>query len=114
MLRRDRLVKVLDFGLAKLAEREGAEVDRQAPTTVGMSTAPGTVMGTVSYMSPEQARGLMADARSDIFSLGIVLYEMIAGRRPFDGATAMDVVAAILEREPPPLSQQRPEVTGEL
>ncbi len=105
MLRPDGLVKVLDFGLAKLTERHAAAVDTQAPTMAGGTTEPGVVMGTASYMSPEQARGQKVDARTDIFSLGVVLYEMIAGRRPFAGATAGDTIAAILRDEPPPLSQ---------
>jgi serine/threonine-protein kinase len=105
MARPDGLVKVLDFGLAKLTERPAAmaEVDSQAETIARLSTEPGVVMGTVSYMSPEQARGLKVDHRTDIFSLGVMLYEMVAGRRPFEGATTSDVIAALLTAEPPPL-----------
>ncbi len=89
MVRPDGLVKVLDFGLAKLTERPAAmpEADSQAETIARLSTEPGVVMGTASYMSPEQARGQKVDHRTDIFSLGVVVYEMIAGRRPFEGAT---------------------------
>ena len=127
MLRPDGYVKVLDFGLAKLTERlsESSANKRRGedePTLVlsaGRAAAapalrhpapptptdPGTVMGTVRYMSPEQARGQQVDARSDIFSLGVVLYEMIAGRLPFDGATANDVLAAILRGRPKPLTK---------
>jgi serine/threonine protein kinase/Tol biopolymer transport system component len=113
MLRRDGYLKVLDFGLAKLSERQ-ASADTDAPTRVEVTTEPGVVMGTVRYMSPEQARGLDLDARTDIFSLGVVLYEMIAGRAPFDGATMSDIIAAILKEEPVPLRQYAPNVPAEL
>src|SRR5205085_7575198 len=103
MLRPDGIVKVLDFGLAKLAERR-EPLDTESPTASWLSTDPGVVMGTASYMSPEQARGLKVDARTDIFSLGVVLYEMISGRAPFQGATTSDVIAAILTEEPSPLA----------
>ncbi|MGH9843697.1 MAG: serine/threonine-protein kinase, partial [Blastocatellia bacterium] len=107
MARPDGLVKVLDFGLAKLTERPAAtpEVDSQAETIARLSTEPGVVMGTVPYMSPEQARGQKVDHRTDIFSLGVLLYEMLAGRRPFEGATASDVIVALLTAEPLPLRQ---------
>src|SRR5215468_3221755 len=104
MLRRDGIVKVLDFGLAKLAEQQRAtEVDSQAATLAKITTDPGAVMGTPQYMSPEQARGQKADARTDIFSLGVVLYEMIAGQPPFGGVNAIEVMGAILKTEPAPL-----------
>lgn len=108
MVRPDGLVKVLDFGLAKLAERPASalEVDPQAEAIAHLSTEPGMVMGTIGYMSPEQARGQKVDYRTDIFSLGVMLYEMIAGRRPFEGATPSDVIAALLTADPPPLSQR--------
>src|SRR5438094_1735264 len=96
MLRRDGIVKVLDFGLAKLTERPTVEVDADAATKAKVTTDPGAVMGTPQYMSPEQGRGLKTDARTDIFSLGVVLYEMIAGRPPFEGVNALDVIRAIL------------------
>jgi eukaryotic-like serine/threonine-protein kinase len=112
MVRPDGLVKVLDFGLAKLTETPAPSADSEASTN--MSTAPGMMMGTVSYMSPEQARGQKVDHRADIFSLGVVLYEMLAGRRPFEGATMSDVIAALLTAEPPPLRQYRAEATAEL
>src|SRR2546426_247169 len=87
MLRRDGIVKVLDFGLAKLTERLPPEsLDTEAPTRAAVNTEPGVVMGTALYMSPEQARGLQVDARTDIFSLGGLIYEMIAGRPPFAGS----------------------------
>src|SRR5258706_12025630 len=94
MVRRDGIVKILDFGLAKLAAGESTTVDTQAPTR--FHTGPGTVVGTAFYMSPEQARGMPIDARTDIFSLGIVLYEMVTGCLPFEGSTASEVVASIL------------------
>jgi eukaryotic-like serine/threonine-protein kinase len=103
MLRRDRIVKVLDFGLAKLAAQ--AESGPESPTRPAFRTDPGVVMGTVQYMSPEQARGLPVDERTDIWSLGVVLYEMLAGRAPFTGGTTSDALAAVLEREPPPLAR---------
>jgi serine/threonine protein kinase/TolB-like protein len=106
MVRRDGYVKVLDFGLAKLAEDQTAAGDSSPQTIEMISTEAGLVMGTVSYMSPEHARGLTVDPRTDIWSLGVVLYEMITGKRPFVGETNSDIVAALLTSEPPPLSQQ--------
>ncbi|HEY9232310.1 MAG TPA: serine/threonine-protein kinase, partial [Blastocatellia bacterium] len=114
MVRRDGLVKVLDFGLAKLTSAPGAPPDTAAPTLDAGPTAPGIILGTLHYMSPEQARGLAVDARTDIFSLGAVLYEMLSGRMPFAGATASDVIAAVLTVEPPPLVTSTPEVPAEL
>ncbi|MDT7603324.1 MAG: eukaryotic-like serine/threonine-protein kinase [Acidobacteriota bacterium] len=114
MLRRDRLVKVLDFGLAKLAERQTVGVDSEAATRALVNTAPGVVMGTPGYMSPEQARGLAVDARTDIWSLGVVLYEMVTGRTPFAGETASDIIAAILKSEPVPLARLAPGVPVKL
>jgi serine/threonine protein kinase/tetratricopeptide (TPR) repeat protein len=106
MLRRDGYVKILDFGLAKLTEQRAT--DTEGSTLV--NTAAGVVLGTTSYMSPEQARGLEVDARSDIWSLGVVLYEMVTGRMPFEGATMSDVIAAVLDHEPAPLARYSPEV----
>jgi serine/threonine-protein kinase len=116
MVRPDGLVKVLDFGLAKLTERPTApaEVDSQAETMARLSTEPGAVMGTASYMSPEQARGQKVDHRSDIFSLGVMLYEMLAGQRPFAGANVAETIAAILRDEPQPLSQHSPDCPAPL
>jgi serine/threonine protein kinase/TolB-like protein/Tfp pilus assembly protein PilF len=113
MLRRDGIVKILDFGLAKLTEQPALEVDTSAGTLARV-TAPGAVMGTASYMSPEQARGQDVDARTDIFSLGVVLYEMIAGRAPFEGDNPMEVISEVLKTEPAPLRSQSPDVPAEL
>lgn len=106
MVREDGYVKVLDFGLAKPTSRTAiaSSADSEAATRVLVNTSPGMIMGTVSYMSPEQARGLPVDARTDIWSLGAVLYEMIAGRVPFAGETPSDVIAQILQKEPPALT----------
>jgi TolB-like protein len=103
MLRPDGLVKVLDFGIAKYAASDGQR-DTTASTTTGM------VVGTTAYMSPEQARGSSVDRRTDVWSLGVVLYEMVAGCLPFGGETPSDRIAAILERDPEPLGARRPEV----
>jgi eukaryotic-like serine/threonine-protein kinase len=99
MIRRDGYVKVLDFGLAKLTERRqtGAQTTM---STLLIHSSPGTVMGTAGYMSPEQARGVPVDVRTDIWSLGVVLYEMVSGHPPFAGPTPTDVVVAIVEKEP--------------
>jgi serine/threonine-protein kinase len=105
MIRDDGYVKVLDFGLAKLTERPASTIDPEAATRALVKTNPGMVMGTVQYMSPEQARGLPVDERTDIWSLGVVLYEMAAGRVPFEGETATDVILSVVEREPPPLAR---------
>src|SRR5262249_4544778 len=107
MLRKDGIVKVLDFGLAKLSPDEPARLLEGETLAV---TEPGLVLGTISYMSPEQARGLKIDKRSDIFSLGVVLYEMISGRVPFAGSTVSDMLVSILDKEPAPLLQVPPEV----
>ena len=116
MLRQDGIVKVLDFGLAKLTERLPPEsVDSEAPTRAAIKTKPGVIMGTAIYMSPEQARGLQVDARTDIFSLGVVVYEMVAGRLPFEGSTSSEVMASILgEKELQPLSRYSTEAPAEL
>lgn len=113
MLRRDSIAKVLDFGLAKLTDNKGPASDRGA-ATIPMGTEPGMMMGTLSYMSPEQARTDNLDARTDIWSLGVVLYEMVAGRLPFEGATRSDVIGLILHKEPLTLMRFALDVPSEL
>ena len=108
MLRDDGLVKVLDFGLAKLTEKKTETVESEDETRALVNTAPGIIMGTAAYMSPEQARGRDTDLRSDIWSLGAVLYEMLAGRAPFSEETVSDTIAAILKSEAAPLSEDTP------
>jgi serine/threonine protein kinase len=114
MLRPDGYVKVLDFGIAKLTEQRPASDDHTIETTAGLQTRPGLVLGTAHYMSPEQARGQKVDARTDIWSLGVVLYEMVGGSPPFRGETPSDCIAAILTTEPPPLSGVLPDVPVKL
>jgi serine/threonine protein kinase/sugar lactone lactonase YvrE len=99
---KDGRVKILDFGLAKLTQPEEAGPQTNLPTATG--TEPGVVLGTLGYMSPEQVRGRPADARSDIFSFGAILYELLSGRRAFQGETTADTMSAILREEPPDLS----------
>lgn len=115
MVRNDGIVKVLDFGIAKLIDMvKPDEIDNEAETRAKPATIPGMIIGTPAYMSPEQARGLQIDLRSDIFSFGVLLYEMIAGKPPFDGVTKMDVIGSILKDEPKPLSEHQPEIPHEL
>ena len=119
MIRPDGLVKILDFGIAKLSEPApvvgGSGVDEEAATAIKPpSTSPGMVIGTANYMSPEQARGKEVDARTDIFSLGIVFYEMLTGRRAFAGENALDTIGAILHKEPAPLKQVLPSMPAEV
>src|SRR5262245_13561532 len=114
MARRDGIVKVLDFGLAKLTEPAPPVIDSQASTLDRNSTEAGVVMGTPRYMSPEQARGEKVDVRTDIFSLGVMLYEMVAGRPPFTGVTPNETIAAILRDEPPPLAECAPDAQPEM
>ena len=100
MIRVDGYVKVLDFGLAKLADATSGE----SADTMQVLSRPGLIMGTVKYMSPEQTRGLWIDERSDIFSFGVVLYEMLAGTSPFAGETTTDILAAVIQSDPPAIS----------
>ena len=96
----DGQVKVLDFGLAKVMENERLRrPPRNSPTLSMMATQAGMILGTAAYMSPEQAKGFPADHRSDVFSFGVVLYEMLTGRQPFQGETAPEVLASVLVRD---------------
>jgi len=110
MLRPDGYVKVLDFGIAKLAEREPPPTVTEAEALSFVETNVGSILGTVSYMSPEQARGAPVDKRTDIWSLGVVVYEMIAGHAPFPADIPKEVMSSIVEKEPPPLEHVPPEL----
>jgi Tol biopolymer transport system component len=112
MVRPDGLVKVLDFGLAKLTDRSA--LNSKASAAVQLNTNAGTVLGTISYMSPEQALAQPLDQRTDIFSFGVILYEMVAGRRPFQGPTDAALYDAILHHAPAPVADARPESPREL
>jgi eukaryotic-like serine/threonine-protein kinase len=114
MVRPDGLVKVLDFGLAKLSEPGAVATGSEDATRAQVKTAPGVIMGTVQYMSPEQTRGRATDARSDIWSLGCVMYEMLSGRGPFAGETTADLIAEIVKGYPLPLAQIVPEIPERL
>ena len=119
MIRPDGLVKILDFGIAKLSEPPeiagGLSVDEEAATALKPeSTSPGMIVGTANYMSPEQARGKQVDARSDIFSFGIVFYELLTGKRAFKGENALDVIGAILHKEPTPANQITTDLPAEV
>jgi non-specific serine/threonine protein kinase len=110
MLRPDGYAKVLDFGIAKLTEQRPASDGHTVETTAMLQTRAGLILGTAHYMSPEQARGQKVDARTDIWSLGVVVYEMVGGKPPFRGETPSDCIASILTTEPPPLSGVLPDV----
>src|SRR6266404_3598207 len=116
MIREDGMVKVLDFGLAKPMDQVESQpsADSEAATRAFRNTAPGMIVGTVQYMSPEQARGLPVDERTDIWSLAVILYEMMAGRVPFAGETTSDVIANILTKEPAALTLVPEEATKRL
>ena len=109
MIRSDGILKILDFGLAKFTEKQGPDVTSRPNLSL-----PGMIMGTARYMSPEQARGYSIDRRTDLFSLGIVLYEMLSGVSPFRAASSADTVAAIIQRDPQPLSELRSDIPHEL
>jgi serine/threonine protein kinase len=113
MLDKHEQVKVLDFGLAKLAEKTGRG-EFETTLTEQPKTNEGTIIGTISYMSPEQAEGKPVDARSDIFSFGSLLYEMVTGARAFQGKTKMSTLSAILSNNPPALTGKTPEIPHEL
>jgi eukaryotic-like serine/threonine-protein kinase len=104
-------VRVLDFGLAK---HGGGAAESDAATATALGTRPGSLLGTVAYMSPEQAQGREVDARSDVFSLGSVFYEMLAGRRPFEGGSAPAILLRLVGEEPPPLATARPDLPAEV
>src|SRR5262245_22997954 len=110
---KDGRVKILDFGLAKLRPLQVGAVDTDAPTQKRL-TDPGVVMGTVGYMSPEQVRGQETDHRSDIFSFGVILYEMLSGQRAFRGASAIEVMNAILKEEPAELGETNVKISPQL
>jgi eukaryotic-like serine/threonine-protein kinase len=116
IVRQDGYIKVLDFGLAKLA-RDGKtphSSGSEEPTKALHLTKPGSIMGTAAYMSPEQARGVNVDSRTDIWSLGVVLYEMITGTKPFSGETTTDIIVSVLKSEPPPMISLENELPAEL
>src|SRR3989442_366151 len=110
---KDGRVKILDFGIAKLTQAEGRQSQTDIPTR-RVDTGPGVVMGTVGYMSPEQVRGQVVDHRSDIFSFGAILYEMLSGRRAFHGESAADTMSAILKEDPPDLSDTNQKISPAL
>jgi serine/threonine protein kinase/Flp pilus assembly protein TadD len=115
MIRPDGYVKVLDFGLAKLLEQKSQSMlGLEAPTVRQNLTGTGVILGTVNYMSPEQAKGEQVDERTDLFSLGVLIYEVLAGKPPFAGGNAIETMGSILNKDPVPLSRQAPEVPHEL
>src|SRR5437660_1166925 len=110
---KDARMKILDFGIAKLTQAEGSQSQTDIPTR-RVDTGPGIVMGTVGYMSPEQVRGKGVDHRSDIFSFGAILYEMLSGHRAFQGESAADTMSAILKEDPPDLSDTNQNISSAL
>ena len=114
MVRKDGYAKILDFGLAKLTEPKESAADTEAPTRAMVNTGAGTVMGTANYMSPEQAKGVHIDERTDLWSLGAVLYEMATGHVPFQGETPTETISLILQKEPPPMARYSSDIPDEL
>ena len=116
MIRPDGLIKLLDFGIAKVSPPIAPTgIHRvESATTLKGGTSPGFIIGTAAYMSPEQAKGVLVDARTDVFSFGLMLYEMLTGRHPFEGETPMDVIGAILHKEPVPIRQLLPDIPAEM
>ena len=114
MIRSDGIVKVLDFGLAKVSRDSSKEVDPEANTQEKLSTIHGLIMGTPQFMSPEQARGKKVDNRSDIWSFGVLFYQMLTRKLPFQGETTSDIIASVLKSEPPPLNQSFNDISPEL
>src|SRR6185295_8099593 len=110
MVRTDGIIKLLDFGLAKLTEREELSAEPDATTLALVNTEPGSILGTVAYMSPEQAAGRVVDTRADIWSVGVVLYEMLTAHTPFSGASKSHIIVAIIDREPLPVSHFSPDI----
>src|SRR5436189_3078624 len=114
MLRPDGYVKVLDFGIAKLAEQEVPVTTPRDEALLLVETNLGSILGTVRYMSPEQACGAQVNNSTDIWSLGVVLYEMVTGHAPFTGDTPKEVMSSIVEKEPPPLTSYNKQTPAEL
>ena len=114
MIRPDGLVKILDFGIAKLATKNNQPIDEEASTAIKAGTNPGMIIGTAAYMSPEQARGTEVDARTDIFSFGVVLYQMLTTKRPFAGENEIDVIGSILHKDPTPIRELSPDLPKEI
>src|SRR6266851_87026 len=114
MIRSDGYVKVLDFGIAKLTQEFATASSTEAPTRLKVETAEGVVIGTAAYMSPEQAKGTKVDARTDLWSLGAVIYEMVTGHVPFAGETPTETISLVLQKGPAPLSRYTHEAPAEL
>ncbi len=108
LLTRDGRIKILDFGLAKVSPVVSADPAEGATETMAVRSEPGVVMGTVGYMSPEQVKGIAVDHRADIFSFGVILYELLSGRRAFHGETSVETMRAILKEDPPDLEDTVP------